>query len=66
MKVSPVRYEIRRLRQQIIENLDMNLNVIDEQLDRELSERLDMLLARQALGAVKKDTFGDMLLKSYA
>lgn len=39
-----LRKEVRRTRNSILDNLDNNLNVINEKLDIELSEKLDGLL----------------------
>lgn len=66
MKSSTVHHEIRRLRQQIIENLDMKLNVIDAQLDSELTAKLINLQAQLKRESVNRDTMGDMLLRLYA
>lgn len=39
-----LRKEVRKTRNEILDNLDDNLNVINEKLDIELSEKLDGLL----------------------
>ena len=64
--VRHLKREIRRLHNQIMDNLDNEFNPIDKALDLELESRIDELQGRLKYFAVKsKDSLSDMYLRLY-
>ena len=65
--VRHLKREIRRLHDQVMDNLDDKFNPIDKALDLELESRIDELQNRLKHFAVKpKNSLSDMYLKLYA
>lgn len=65
--VRHLKREIRRLHNQVMENLDDKFKPIDKSLDSELESKIDELQDRLKYFAVKpKDSLSDMYLRLYA
>lgn len=65
--VRHLKREIRRLHNQIMDNLDNEFNPIDKSLDSELESRIDELQGRLKYFAVKpKDSLSGMYLRLYS
>ena len=65
-----IRANIRKVRQQIMNNLDSSFNDIDPLKGRELDAKLvalkKQLFKQMALVSPQRDTQGDMMLRAYA
>ena len=58
--------QARRKRQEIAKNLDENIDYIDEDLGQKLDEELKAIKSEINKLTPSHDSFGDMLLRSYA
>lgn len=58
--------QARRKRQEIAKNLDENIDYINEDLGQKLDEELKAIKSEINKLTPSHDSFGDMLLRSYA
>ena len=61
-----LRVQVRRKRQEVLKNLDKNLDYIDEDLGQKLDKELKAIKSDMSKLTPSYDSFGDMLLSSYA